>query len=97
SYGTGNRMKLSYTRAMITAALNGSLDNVSFEQHPVFGMMIPTSCPAVPSEILNPKSTWADAAAYDATAKNLAGQFVKNFEKYAAGVSAEILAAAPIV
>ncbi len=97
SYGTGNRMKLSYTRAMITAALNGSLDIVTFEQHPVFGMMIPTSCPAVPSEILNPKSTWADAAAYDATAKNLAGQFVKNFEKYAAGVSAEILAAAPIV
>ncbi len=97
SYGTGSRMKLSYTRAMITAALNGSLDNVQFEKHPVFGMMIPTTCEGVPSEILNPKSTWKDAAAYDATAKNLAQQFVKNFEKYAAGVSAEILAAAPIV
>lgn len=97
SYGTGSRMKLSYTRAMITAALNGSLDNVQYEKHPVFGMMIPTTCEGVPSEILNPKSTWKDAAAYDATAKNLAQQFVKNFEKYAAGVSAEILAAAPIV
>jgi phosphoenolpyruvate carboxykinase (ATP) len=97
SYGTGSRMKLSYTRAMITAALNGSLDNVAYEQHPVFGMMMPTSCPDAPSEILNPKSTWKDAAAYDATAKNLAQQFIKNFEKYAAGVSAEILAAAPIV
>lgn len=97
SYGTGSRMKLSFTRAMITAALNGSLDNVTYEQHPVFGMMIPTSCPGAPAEILNPKSTWKDAAAYDATAKNLAQQFIKNFEKYAAGVSAEILAAAPIV
>lgn len=97
SYGTGSRMKLSYTRAMITAALNGILDNVQYEKHPVFGMMIPTSCEGVPSEILNPKSTWKDASAYDATAKNLAQQFVKNFEKYAAGVSAEILAAAPIV
>lgn len=97
SYGTGSRMKLSYTRAMITAALNGSLDNVAYEPHPVFGMMIPTTCPGAPAEILNPKSTWSDAAAYDATAKNLAQQFIKNFEKYAAGVSAEILAAAPIV
>ncbi len=97
SYGTGSRMKLSYTRAMITAALNGSLDNVAYEQHPVFGMMMPKTCPGAPAEILNPKSTWSDAAAYDATAKNLAQQFIKNFEKYAAGVSAEILAAAPIV
>jgi phosphoenolpyruvate carboxykinase (ATP) len=97
SYGTGSRMKLSYTRAMITAALNGSLDHVAYEQHPVFGMMMPTTCPGAPTEILNPKSTWKDAAAYDATAKNLGQQFIKNFEKYAAGVSAEILAAAPIV
>src|SRR3989339_92702 len=97
AYGTGSRMKLSYTRAMITAALNGSLDNVAYEQHPVFGMMMPTTCPGAPAEILNPKSTWKDAAAYDAIAKNLAQQFIKNFEKYAAGVSAEILAAAPIV
>ena len=97
AYGTGSRMKLSFTRAMITAALEGKLDNVSFEAHPVFGMMMPTECPNVPTEILNPRNTWADKDAYDATAKNLAGQFVKNFEKYASGANEEILAAAPKV
>ena len=97
AYGTGSRMKLSFTRAMITAALEGKLDNVSFEAHPVFGMMMPTECPNVPTEILNPRNTWTDKGAYDAMAKNLAGQFVKNFEKYASGANAEILAAAPKV
>jgi phosphoenolpyruvate carboxykinase (ATP) len=96
-YGVGHRMKLSYTRAMITAALNGDLDDVQFEQHPVFGMMMPKSCPNVPDEILNPRNTWDNKAAYDAKAKDLAQQFVKNFEKYASGVSEEILAAAPKV
>ncbi len=94
-YGVGHRMKLSYTRAMITAALNGDLDNVEFETHPVFGMMMPKSCPNVPDEILNPRNTWDDKAAYDAKANDLAKQFIKNFEKYASGVSEEILAAAP--
>ncbi|MES2776291.1 MAG: phosphoenolpyruvate carboxykinase (ATP) [Bacteroidota bacterium] len=97
SYGVGKRMKLSYTRAMITAALNGELNNAAFEAHPVFGMMMPTTCPNVPSEILNPRNTWADKDAYDELARNLAQQFIKNFEKYAAGVNDEILAAAPIV
>jgi phosphoenolpyruvate carboxykinase (ATP) len=95
AYGTGNRMKLSYTRAMITAALEGALDQVTFETHPVFGMAIPTTCPNVPADILNPRNTWADKAAYDEKAKYLAGLFVKNFEKYASGVGEEILAAAP--
>lgn len=93
--GIGSRMKLAYTRAMITAALKGQLDQVAYEAHPVFGVMMPASCPGVPAEILNPRSTWADVAAYDARAKDLALQFIKNFEKYAAGVGAEILAAAP--
>ena len=97
AYGTGSRMKLSYTRAMITAALEGKLDNVSFEAHPVFGMMMPTECPQVPTEILNPRNTWADKDAYDVMAKNLASQFIKNFEKYASGANAEILSAAPKV
>ncbi len=97
AYGTGQRMKLAYTRAMITAALDGELDNVESEAHPVFGMMMPKACPGVPSEILNPRNTWADKAAYDEKAKDLAGKFVKNFEKYASGVSEEILAAAPKV
>jgi phosphoenolpyruvate carboxykinase (ATP) len=94
-YGVGSRMKLSYTRAMISAALNGELDTVAYESHPVFGMMMPASCPNVPTEILNPRNTWSDKEAYDAKAKDLAQQFVKNFEKYASGVNDEILAAAP--
>jgi phosphoenolpyruvate carboxykinase (ATP) len=97
SYGVGKRMKLSYTRAMITAALNGELDAVSYEAHPVFGMMMPTSCPNVPAELLNPKNTWEDKNAYDEKATKLAKQFISNFEKYADGVDAEILAAAPKV
>lgn len=94
-YGIGTRMKLSYTRAMITAALEGKLDNVAYEVHPVFGMQMPTECPNVPSDILNPRNTWADKDAYDEKAISLAKQFVKNFEKYASGVSQEILEAAP--
>lgn len=95
AYGTGSRMKLAYTRAMITAALNGELNNVTFEQHPVFGYQMPTSCPNAPSELLNPRNTWTDKSAYDAQANKLANMFVKNFEQYAAGVSKEILDAAP--
>ena len=95
AYGTGSRMKLSYTRAMITAALNGELNNVTFEQHPVFGYQMPTTCPNVPVEILNPRNTWADKDAYDAQANKLGNMFVKNFDQYASGVSQEILDAAP--
>ncbi|MDL5048953.1 phosphoenolpyruvate carboxykinase (ATP) [Oscillatoria amoena NRMC-F 0135] len=95
AYGTGSRMKLSYTRAMITAALNGELDNVAFENHPVFGLSMPATCPNVPAEILNPRNTWADKAAYDNKANHLAELFVKNFTQYADGVTAEILSAAP--
>jgi phosphoenolpyruvate carboxykinase (ATP) len=94
-YGIGNRMKLSFTRAMITAALNGQLDYEHYEVHPVFGVLMPKRCPGVPVNILNPRYTWADRMAYDTAAKKLAEQFVKNFEKYENGVSEEILAAAP--
>ncbi len=97
SYGTGSRMKLSYTRAMITAAITGKLDNVTYDKLPIFDLAIPTSCEGVPAEILNPRQTWADKSAYDDTANNLAGKFVKNFEKYAAETSADIKAAAPKV
>ncbi len=97
SYGTGKRMKLSYTRAMITAALRGELDNVQYQAHEVFGLMIPQTCPNVPAEILNPRNTWADKTLYDTKAANLAVQFVHNFEKYADKANAEILAAAPKV
>ncbi|HET9055772.1 MAG TPA: phosphoenolpyruvate carboxykinase (ATP) [Chitinophagaceae bacterium] len=95
SYGIGTRIKLSYTRAMITAALEGNLDNACFETIPVFELNIPKDCPGVSSEILNPKNTWEDKNAYDKTAYSLAKQFISNFEKYASGVGSEILQAAP--
>jgi phosphoenolpyruvate carboxykinase (ATP) len=94
-YGIGNRMKLSHTRAMIAAALEGQFENVRFETDPVFGFEVPTECPNVSASILNPKNTWVDKKAYDEKARLLAHQFLKNFEKYAVGVSAEILNAAP--
>lgn len=97
AYGEGTRMKLSHTRAMITAALNGGLDKVTFEAHPVFGLQMPTSCVDVPAEILNPRNTWADKNVYDQKANDLAAKFVKNFEQYANGASPEIMAAAPKV
>ena len=96
-YGIGSRMKLGFTRAMITAALEGKLDQVKYDAHPVFGMMMPVSCPGVPAEVLNPRNTWADKTAYDVQCKNLAQQFINNFEKYASGVNEEILIAAPKV
>jgi len=96
-YGVGSRMKLAYTRATITAALNGDLDNVEYDTTPWFKLAIPKSCPGVPSEILNARNTWPSPEQFDAQAQNLATQFVKNFEKYASGANEEILAAAPRV
>ena len=96
-YGEGHRMKLSFTRAMITAALDGKLDQVATETDPIFGVAIPKEVPGVPTEVLTPRNTWADKMAYDEKAKFLAGLFIKNFEKYASGVSEEILSAAPKV
>lgn len=97
SYGVGERMKLKYTRAMITAALNGSLDKVKYETLPVFNLQMPTSCPDVPADILNPASTWKDKNAFNDTLNKLAAQFLKNFEQYAAGTGKDILEAAPKV
>lgn len=94
-YGIGSRIKLSYTRAMITAALNGSLDKSPLEKHPVFGLESPVSCPNVPSEILNPRNAWADKNAYDDKANELAKQFNKNFDKFTELASKEILHANP--
>ena len=97
AYGVGSRMKLSYTRSMITAALNGALDKVEFDTLPIFRLQMPKSCPDVPSEILNPRDAWSDKSAYDAKASDLAASFVKNFTQYAEGSSQEILSAAPSV
>jgi len=97
SYGTGSRMKLSYTRAMITAAMNGLLNDVAYEAHPVFGVLMPATVPGVPSEILSPRNTWSDKAAYDKKANELAKLFVNNFAKYADKANNEIRSAAPVV
>jgi len=97
SYGVGERMKLKYTRAMITEALVGDLDSVDYETHPIFGLAMPITCPDVPDEILNPRNTWADKNAYDRKANQLAGEFNKNFEQFEAYANEEILSGAPKV
>lgn len=82
-YGTGSRMKLSYTRTMVRAAIDGKLTNVETTQDAVFGLHIPTAVEGVPSQVLNPREAWADKAAYDAKAAELAGLFNENFQKFA--------------
>ncbi|PWK08452.1 phosphoenolpyruvate carboxykinase (ATP) [Tumebacillus permanentifrigoris] len=94
AYGTGSRMKLSYTRAMVTAAIEGRLGEVEFVTDPIFGLSIPTAVKGVPAHVLNPRNTWEDKAAYDQAALGLAGRFVKNFEKFGS-VSEAIKSAAP--
>lgn len=96
-YGEGSRIKLAYTRAMISAALEGKLNEVKYVNDPLFGFAIPQECPGVPEAVLNPRNTWNDKEAYDAKASYLAGLFKKNFEKYEADVKQDILDAAPKV
>jgi len=96
-FGIGSRIRLAYTRAMIRAALRGQLNFVDYETDPVFGLNMPTECPEVPSELLNPKNTWKDKEAYDKKAQQLARSFIKNFEKYKSGFGPEILEALPKV
>lgn len=94
-YGVGSRMKLSFTRAMITAALKGQLNDVKFHKDEYFGLNIPMNCPEVDPKVLNPVQTWADEKAYNKQANILVDLFNKNFEKFAAGANEEIKAAAP--
>lgn len=96
SYGVGKRIKLEYTRAMITAALNGSLEEAVFSPDPNFGFHIPDRVEGVPSEVLNPRNTWQDQAAYDTNARELALSFIKNFEKFEE-VAANIKDAGPSI
>ena len=93
-YGVGSRMKLPYTRAMIEAALSGQLNDVAYTADPIFGVEVPPSCPGVPAAVLNPKSTWKDAGAYDTQARELARRFMTNFEKFSAA-SDSVRAAGP--
>lgn len=94
-YGVGSRIALKYTRAMITAVLEGQLTDVDYQEMPIFGLHMPTSCPGVPADILNPCNTWANKAAYDVKAQELANKFVTNFDKFKDQANEEILAAAP--
>ena len=95
-YGVGKRMNLIYTRAMVTAALNGEINKVPVKHHDIFNLDMPTSCPGVPDDVLDPRNTWSDKDRYDAAAKRLAALFVKNFEKFGS-VQKEIVDAGPKV
>jgi phosphoenolpyruvate carboxykinase (ATP) len=96
-YGTGERMRIDHTRNMVRAALSGALAGVEYEIDPVFGVEVPRSVPGVPSEVLRPRDTWADPAAYDVKAQQLAAMFVANFATYADGVDEDVRAAEPRV
>ena len=95
AYGIGKRVKIAHTRAMVKAALTGALNNVSFIEEPVFNLSVPTECPGVPPDILNPRNTWSSKDEYDRVAEKLAENFRKNFEEYKDSVSAEVVQAGP--
>ncbi|AYH41249.1 phosphoenolpyruvate carboxykinase (ATP) [Christensenella minuta] len=94
-YGVGSRMKLKFTRAMITAALNGTLENAEYRHDEVFNVDVPQSCPEVPDKIMNPRDTWEDKAAYDESAKKLAKMFEDNFSKKYPNMPKHIVDAGP--
>ncbi|MCU0626525.1 MAG: phosphoenolpyruvate carboxykinase (ATP) [Gemmatimonadaceae bacterium] len=95
AYGTGKRMKLGHTRAMVRAAIGGALDGVATRTDPVFGLAVPVAVDGVPAEVLDARGTWADGAAYDAQAARLAGMFRDNIAKFGDKVSPAVLAAGP--
>ncbi len=93
-YGVGERMRIAHTRAMLNAALDGKLETAGFAPDPNFGVLVPQGCPDVPSEVLNPKNTWDDGGAYDATAHDLRQRFEANFEQFESEVNDSVKAAA---
>src|SRR3954454_2051335 len=94
-YGVGTRMKIAYTRAMIRAALSGALDAVAYDRDPIFNLDVPTSCPAVPPDVLKPRTTWSSPGEYDLQASKLARMFTDNFKAFESGVTPDVLAAGP--
>ena len=96
-YGVGTRMKIAHTRAMVSAALAGQLDDVSYRTHPAFNVDVPTTCPGVPENVLDPRSTWPDPRAYDEQAKKLAAMFVENFKQFEKDVPPAVREAGPRV
>jgi len=95
AYGTGSRMPIKVTRTLLSAALDGSLAQARFRTDPHFGFAVPVAVPGVDDAILDPRSTWADKAAYDRQAERLVGMFIENFEKFQSHVDASVLGAAP--
>lgn len=96
-HGVGSRIKLKYTRAMITEILKGSLDNVEYDQHPIFGLFMPKYCPNVPIEMLDPMNTWLQKGGYISKAIQLAHSFHLNFEKFANEASQQIMEGGPLI
>ncbi|MFN3210239.1 MAG: phosphoenolpyruvate carboxykinase [Roseovarius sp.] len=94
AYGTGERMPIKATRALLTAALDGSLNEVEFRKDPNFGFEVPVSVPGVPEVLLDPRRTWDDGAAYDAQAAKLVRMFADNFEQYVPYIDEDVKAAA---
>jgi len=94
-YGVGQRIRLAYTRAMLRAALDGALGQVPMRRDPLFGLNVPRTCPEVPEEVLDPKRTWKDGAAYEEQARKLAGMFAENFKQFAGDVSAAVRDSGP--
>jgi phosphoenolpyruvate carboxykinase (ATP) len=94
AYGTGNRMPIRYTRALLRAALDGTLTHAHYRRDPFFGLLIPDHVPGVPSEVLDPRQAWPDKAAYDTAARALVARFEKNFEPFATHVGDEVKAVA---
>lgn len=95
TYGVGSRMKLKFTRRMVDAVHSGELAGAETVTDPVFGLAVPTSCPGVPTELLVPRNTWANATEYDATAQKLASLFIQNFKTYEGGASEAVRQAGP--
>jgi phosphoenolpyruvate carboxykinase (ATP) len=96
-YGVGERFKIKHSRAVIAAAIDGDLDNVEYVTDPIFGFDVPAECPGIPTELLTPRTTWSDAAEYDAKATELAGLFKENFKEFAELAGDDITNAGPLV
>jgi phosphoenolpyruvate carboxykinase (ATP) len=94
AYGVGSRMKIAHTRALVSAALAGTLKNAPVKKDPIFGLAVPESCGDIPANVLNPRNTWSDKGSYDETAKKLTHSFEKNFKQYEPYVGTEVKAAA---
>jgi phosphoenolpyruvate carboxykinase (ATP) len=93
-FGVGERMAISHTRALLRGALDGSLTKMAFHKEPFFGLAIPAHVPGIPDEVLDPRQSWADKAAYDKMAKQLIGRFEANFAGFEAGVGEDVKAVA---